>query len=294
MTTPACTLLVNPVSGRGAGARIAERVAERLRHHGVRPELVLTRTAGHAAEEARAAGARGGTLAVVGGDGMVNIAAQALAGTETALAVVPTGTGNDFARALGLPLRDPLAAADVVARGDIGTVDAAQVGDRWYLTVLTSGFDSRVTQRAENMRWPRGRLRYNIAAVAELSTLRTTPYVVTVDGQRIALDATLVAVGNTASYGGGMRICPAARPDDGRLSVTVVEAVDRRTFARVAPRVFTGTHVGHPAVRVYQGSEVSLEAPATTAYADGEPIAALPLTIRVRPGALRVVRPPRP
>jgi diacylglycerol kinase (ATP) len=224
---------------------------------------------------------------------MVSIAVQALAGSDCALAVVPAGTGNDFARTLGVPLHDPAAAAEVIADGTVGSVDLGRTGDRWFGTVLTSGFDSKVTARAHGMRRPRGRMRYNLAVVRELMALRPLDYTLTLDGREFTTRAVLVAVGNTSSYGGGMRVCPGARPDDGMLSVTVIGPVDRTTLVRVFPRVYKGQHIHHPAVRTHQAREARLAANGITAYADGEFVGPLPLTVRVAPAALRVVLPAR-
>ncbi|WKX69427.1 diacylglycerol kinase [Streptomyces sp. XD-27] len=289
------TLFVNPTAGRGRGAHAAPPAARVLRDAGYTVRTVLGADADDALRRARAAVAGGtGALIAVGGDGMVSLALQAVAGTGTPLGVVAVGTGNDFARSLGLPVRDPAGAARRIARAlkeDGGReTDLGRAGDTWFGTVLAAGFDSRVNDRGNRMRWPTGRFRYDIAMLAELAALRPIPFRVRLDdGPEQEVEATLIAVGNTGSYGGGMRICADARPDDGLFDVTVVGPCRRATLLRVFPRVYKGTHLTHPAVTVHRVAAVSLAADGITGYADGERVGALPLTARTVPGAVRVL-----
>lgn len=295
--TSEITLCVNPTAGRGRGAHAAQPAAAALRDAGYAVRTVVGHGAADALARARDAVAAGtGALVAVGGDGMTSLALQAVASTDTPLGVVAVGTGNDFARCCGLPLRDPAAAGQVIAdalkAGRTRAVDLGRVGDRYYGTVLASGFDSRVNDRGNRMRWPAGRLRYDLALLLELAGLHTVPYRLRLDdGPWREVEATLVAVGNGPSYGGGMRICAGARPDDGLFDVTVVGPCSRATLLRVFPRVYRGTHVGHPAVTVHRAARVTLAAEGVTAYADGEPLGGLPLTARTVPGAARVLVP---
>ncbi|MGW3991088.1 diacylglycerol kinase [Streptomyces sp. NPDC004830] len=295
--TSEITLFVNPTAGRGRGARAAQPAASALRAAGFSVRTVLGEDAEDALARARAAVAGGtGALVAVGGDGMANLALRAVAGTRTPLGLVAVGTGNDFARALGMPVREPAAAgrmiADALKGGRIRDVDLGQVGDHWFGTVLASGFDSRVNDRGNRMRWPAGRLRYDLAMIAELAGLRPVPYRVRLDdGEVLEVEATLVAVGNGPSYGGGMRICPDADLTDGLFDVTVVGPCSRRTLLRVFPGVYRGTHVEHPWVTVVRAARVEIAADGVTGHADGEALGALPLSARCVRGALRVVGP---
>ncbi|MES9809025.1 diacylglycerol kinase [Streptomyces cinereoruber] len=314
------TLFVNPTAGRGRGAQAARPALDALRDAGLSVRIVLGHDAADALRRAREAVADGtGALVAVGGDGMVSLALEVVAGTSVPLGIIAAGTGNDFARTLGLPVRDPAAAARVAAgilkdtggrAVDLGRVTSggtaatgtsaagtatAGAGARWYATVLASGFDSRVNDRGNRMRLPVGRFKYDLAILAELAAFRPVPYRLTLDGGRIVeVDATLVAVGNGTSYGGGMRICADARTDDGLLDVTVVGDCDRTTLLKVFPRVYKGTHLDHPEVTTYRTRTLALDAPDTTGYADGEPLGPLPLAVECVPAALRVLAPDTP
>jgi diacylglycerol kinase (ATP) len=286
-------LLVNPTSGKGKGARLAEPVAERLRSLGASVDVVIGRDADEALRSLRDRVTAGvDAVVALGGDGLVNLALQVVAGTAVPLGVVPAGTGNDFARALGLSLTDPMAAVDHLARGEARQVDLGRVAGRWFGGVLGSGFDSMVNERANRMSWPRGPARYNLAMIAELRTFRPVPFELVLDDEAWVTEAMLVAVGNSASYGGGMRVCPDASLEDGLLDITVLGPISKLEFIRVFPKVYKGTHVHHPAVTVKRARVVSLSAFGVTAYADGERLATLPVGCEAVPKALYVLAPP--
>ncbi|MEV7232705.1 diacylglycerol kinase [Streptomyces sp. NPDC051020] len=293
--TSEITLFVNPTAGRGRGAHAAQPAASALRAAGISVRTVLGEDADDALRRAREAVAGGtGALIAVGGDGMMSLALQAVAGTMTPLGVVAVGTGNDFARALGLPIRDPAAAgrlaAEALKGGSVREIDLGRVGERWFGSVLASGFDSRVNDRGNRMRWAGGRFKYDLAILAELAAFRPIPYRVRLGGGPVQeIEATLIAVGNGSTYGGGMRICADAVMDDGLFDVTVVGDCSRTTLLKVFPRVYKGTHLGLPQVTVHRVSSIELVAAGVTAYADGEPLGALPLTATCVPGAARVL-----
>lgn len=291
---PDLALLVNPRSGRRRTVRRADRVAGYLSAHG----YAVTTLQGDSAEESAALARKVvaeeyDVLTVMGGDGMVHLALQAAAGSQTTLGVIPTGTGNDFARALGIPRRGPLAAAGVIAAAHTRSLDLARVGPTYFGTVLASGFDSAVTERANaaEWRWPQGQLRYIASTVAELGVFRPLSYTLELDGERMDCEAMLVAVGNTRSYGGGIRMCEHAVPDDGLLDVAIIKPVSTAQLVRVFPRLFRGTHVTHPAYQTHRVRRVRLAAD-TVAYADGERLGPLPVTVDAVPGAVEVFTAP--
>jgi diacylglycerol kinase (ATP) len=277
-------LLVNPTAGKGKGARAGVVASRRLRDLGQRVDVLVGTDAVDAARLGhRALDGGADALAVVGGDGMVHLALQILRNSpqtparSVPLGIIPSGSGNDFARAVGLEPHDALAAADVVAAGSVRHVDLGRVDGQWFGGVLSSGFDSRVNERANRMRWPRGYSRYNVAMLAELRVFRPLPFTLELDGVRTQTEAMLVAVGNGPSYGGGMRICPSATLSGGQFSVTILHAIGTAEFLRLFPRVYRGAHVTHPAVAVHKATTVRLESPQAVAYADGERVGSLPV-----------------
>ena len=294
-------LLTNPVAGHGKAPAAGRRALAQLRQHGVEVRELAGTDAHSSAELARQAVADGvDALVVVGGDGMINLALAAVAGSSTPLGVVPAGTGNDQAREYGWPRRSPEQAVDVIVAGvtreiDLGQAVTADGRVRLFGSVLASGFDSLVSDRTNRMRWPHGRARYNVAMLVEFVNLRPLPFTLTfADGTVIERDLLLVAVGNTRSYGGGMKIAPAADPADGFFDVTIGGASTRREVLRMMPRVYRGTHVASPKVEVVRTTSLRIESPAISAYADGEYLGPLPVEVTLLPRAVRLLVPGQP
>jgi len=292
------TALINPLSGHGTAVHAAHEAIARLQHRGVEVVEII----GDSAEDARylagAALERGtDALLVTGGDGVVSNALQLLAGTDIPLGIIPAGTGNDHAREFGIPTKDPRAAADIVVDGWTEAIDLGRIRDsngtqKWFGTVAATGFDSLVTDRANRMRWPHGRLRYYIAMLAELSQLRLLPYRIVLDGGReIVADITLAAFGNTRSYGGGMLICPNADHADGLIDVTMVHTESRTKLVRLFPTVMNGTHVELHEVTTARAKSIRIECPGINVYADGDFACLLPAEISAVPAALQILRP---
>ncbi|MFI2841194.1 MULTISPECIES: diacylglycerol kinase [Mycolicibacterium] len=291
------TVLTNPASGHGSAPHAAERAVAQLHRRGVDVVAVAGRDPAHARQLVEGALERGmDALVVVGGDGIISLALQVLATTGIPLGIIPAGTGNDHAREFGIPTKDPETAADIVVDGRAATVDLGRIvgadgTQRWFGTVMAAGFDSLVTDRTNRMRWPHGRMRYNLAMVAEISALRLLPFRLTFDGVEEQTDLTLAAFGNTRSYGGGMRICPGADPTDGLLDVTMVASASRTRLIRLFPTVFRGTHVDLDEVQTRRARVITVDCPAINAYADGEFVCPLPVEVSAVPGALTVLRP---
>ncbi|MGV9544211.1 YegS/Rv2252/BmrU family lipid kinase [Nocardia beijingensis] len=304
------TVVTNPRSGHGRSGDAAGAAIARLRAGGAEVSEVRAPSAAETVRQVRdavASAAPPDAVVCIGGDGLVNVTLPAVAETGVPLAMVPAGTGNDLARELGVPTDDPVAAAALVLRGRTRTIDLGRIesssAPMWFATVAGTGFDARVTLRANEMRWPKGRLRYTVAALAEISGRFTVPYrVELVDavteglanpgaGSLLETEAVMVAVGNTRTYGGGMLICPDAIMDDGLLDLTVVGALSRREMLRLLPALSAGRRQNHPGVVQFRAAAVTLTAAGAPATADGEPAGALPITIRAVPAALTVVVP---
>jgi diacylglycerol kinase (ATP) len=293
--------LTNPVSGHGAAIRAAQLAIARLHQRGVEVVEII----GDDAQDARhlvGAAIEKGTDAVMvtGGDGVVSNALQVLAQTDIPLGIIPAGTGNDHARDFGIPTKDPEAAADIVVDGCTETIDLGRLrcvnghknSVKWFGTVAATGFDSLVTDRANRMRWPHGRLRYYIAMLAELSQLRLLPFRMVLDGTtEIDDDITLAAFGNTRSYGGGLLICPDADRTDGLLDITMVHEASRTKLVRLFPTVMNGTHVKLNEVSTARARSIHVDSAGINVYADGDFACPLPAEISAVKGALQILRP---
>ncbi len=285
-------VLVNPTAGKGRGRRAADIAIPHLERAGIR----VRRLQGESYEEATELAAnvvRDGydALVVVGGDGMVHLACQALAGSGLPLGVIPAGTGNDTARTLGIDRKDPRKAANAVVAGGVRVIDLADVAGTRVATVVATGFDAKVNERANRMTWPGGQMRYNLATLAELRVFDPITFALELDGEPYDVDAMLVSVGNGPSYGGGLRICEGAEIDDGLLDVVLVKPVSKAELIWMYPRLFNGSHTSHRQFERHRVRSVSIAAPDIVAYGDGERLGPLPLTITALPGALTVFAP---
>jgi diacylglycerol kinase (ATP) len=290
-------LVANPTAGGGRGRRMIPGAEAALRALGFEQRLVMTDDGAHPLRAAREAAADGVPAVIaLGGDGLVGSCAEGLVGSQTALAVVPAGNGNDFARSLGLHPRRPFLALECLREGRLRAVDAVRVeGPGWerhYVCVGGAGFDSEVNAYANRLTRLRGAARYVVAVFRTLARFHPVEFTVRVDGHERRLGAMMVAVANAPQYGGGMKVCPDASLDDGLLDVCVVGAIPKRTFVAVFPRVFRGTHVAHPAVTMLRGQKVEVEAGRPfDVYGDGERLGPLPATFIAVAGALDVAAP---
>ncbi|MGW8484202.1 YegS/Rv2252/BmrU family lipid kinase [Microbacterium sp. NPDC055903] len=302
-TSAHVAVVVNPAARGGTSDVIAERAVARLEERGA----VVTRFAAATADAAAtstalrdACSSSPDAVVAIGGDGTARLAVDALHGTGIPLVLIPAGTGNDFAAALGLP-RDPRSAADLVFDGSARAVDVAAIRrddgtETLFCSVFASGFDSKVNERANRMRWPRGRARYNIAIGIEFALLKSIPSRISwlgADGAEHTHEGPLLltAVGNTTSYGGGIPICPTADASDGILDLTLVTPASRLRLIRVLAQAFRGRHIDEPEVVTHRVRSVRIEADDLTGYADGDPMGRLPVTISILPGALRMMLP---
>ncbi|MFD5864982.1 diacylglycerol kinase [Agromyces sp. NPDC127015] len=294
------SVLVNPTSGRGRGADAAARAVERLEQ--LATEVRVHR--GRSVDDTRrlaheAVASRPRALVIVGGDGTLSSVLDAVVGSGVPIALVPAGTGNDLARALGLPFEASDAAADaaeLAVHGRPRTIDVGEIestaGIRQFLTVAAIGFDAHVAERTNRLRWPRGRARYYLALLIELARLRPTAFELGLDGAAPRpAPGTLIAVGSTRSYGGGMPVCPDADPADGLLDVTHVGPLGRAKLVRLFPLLLRGVHVDRPEVTTSRVATVDVDAPGLVVYADGERVGTGRARIRVVPGALTVLVP---
>ena len=292
-------VLVNPASGRGFGEGSGRAAVDRLRSRGAEVRVYQ----GIDAQETAALGRKAvdeepDVVVVAGGDGTVSSVLEPVVEAGLPLAVIPGGTGNDLAREHGIPLDDPAAAADLVLDGgrkrvDTGTVTADDGTVRHFVTVLCAGLDSLTNERTNRMTWPTGPARYRIAVYAEWLRLKRFGYrLEPVGAPALAQDGYLLGIGLTRSYGGGVPICPGADPTDGLLDVTLVHAVGRFRFMAFDGIIKAGEHVGRPDVTTLRAPAIRVGAPAgLVAYADGEHVGPLPVTVEAHREALTLCVP---
>jgi YegS/Rv2252/BmrU family lipid kinase len=292
-------LIVNPSAGGGRALRALPPAEQALRAAGMRVRLEHTRDLDHARALGRAAGAAGEVAAALGGDGLVGAVADGLreaAGSDPArsdggvLAILPGGRGNDFARTLGIP-RDMAGAAATIANGREHAIDLGVCGERAFVGIASCGFDSDANRIANETRVP-GDAAYLYGALRALAAWRPARFELELDGERLTHVGYSVAAANGRQYGGGMVLAPDASLEDGMFDVVTVSDVPKRRFLRGLPRVFSGKHVLNDEVDVRRARELRIAADRPFAlYADGDPIAELPATVRTLPAAVRVIVP---
>lgn len=295
------TLVVNPSAGHGRGRRLLEPVAARLAAAGLAVEARTSNDFHHCLRLCREAVAAGDdALVVVGGDGMVHAGLNACARTDVPLGIIPAGTGNDFARSVGVPHRWQ-AAADAIIAGEARKIDLmAAEGDldegpsAYIGSALSTGFDEKVAARAASLPLHLAAPSYAFAVFAELRRFGPLRYRLTQDGVTRELDAILVVVANAGIIGGGIRIAPDVDLDDGLLDVTVVHPVGRATLFRLFPRLYTGTFVRHPAIERFRTPRITVDGPDLRGSADGEPFGRVPITCTAVPRGLQVLVPREP
>lgn len=300
-------VVINPVAGVGRGSGVGAAALDALRRRGHHVEDLTARDLLTATAHARRAAVAGlDALVVVGGDGLVHLGANVVADTDLPLGIVAGGTGNDVARALDLPRGDVAASVAAIERALLTgprAIDAVSVGSprhsarEWFLGALSCGIDAAVNARANAMTWPKGSARYVRALVPELRAFRPYGYRLTTDEGVWESAGTVLVAANGHWIGGGIRVAPGARLDDGLLDVVVAGPFTRAGVVRIFPGMYAGRHVRHPQVQVIRTRKVLVE-PAghlgrtpPEAHADGERIGPLPLVAEVHPGAVRVLAP---
>ena len=272
-------IAINPTSGHGKGVLIGQRVvsyfAQRKLDYQVfsAPSAVELKT--HLETFLDSSPCEG--VISVGGDGLAHLILQLAVPRHLPFAVMPAGTGNDIVRTLGWSLDDIEGYLDRVTTSPANPIDLGNVDGEWFAAILSTGFDSVVNERANQLRWPQGPQRYNVAIALELPKFQPLNYEITLDTHSFTTEAMLIAIGNGRSYGGGMYVCPQAQLHDGLFDVMVLEPVSKIEFLKVFPKVYSGSHISHPKVKILRSQRVTLVADAV-AYADGERIGAAPVS----------------
>jgi diacylglycerol kinase (ATP) len=284
------TLFVNPHAGKGRAPALAHSIAHRLRSGGSSIAIIQESELSKALTALREGLAvfPPDRVVVLGGDGNVHWAIQELAHSPSALEVIPTGTGNDFARTHGFTHKRVREEASTTAQIDLGLVQF-KGNERYFGQILSTGFDSAVNQRANGMKFLKGRIKYTLATVLELRSFRPMTYTLTIDGKRRVIAAIMVAVGNGGSYGGGMKLIPQANPADGLLDILILHSVSTWELIKVFPRIFSGSHIDHPAIEQIQARRIVIDSKALV-YADGEFVTEGKIVVEIKPAALTLLR----
>ncbi len=292
-------LLVNPTAARGAARAHHPVIKAEFERLGVEVIDLTSRSIEEAEAKARMAIAHQqiDALVVAGGDGVVHLGVNLVADAKIPLGIIACGTGNDSARALGLPVGDIVWATQIAAdhldktrRVDVGLVENDK-GRFYFFGSISAGFDALVNARANKWKFPKGPSRYKFAMFRELAAFKKLRYKLMVDGEYHEIDAMLCAVTNVEGYGGGMKVTPDARPDDGELDLFIVHKISRRELIKIFPSVYTGGHVGHPAVEIVRVKNVEIDSGKTPAFADGESAGHSPLKISVVPAGIEILGP---
>jgi diacylglycerol kinase (ATP) len=284
-------IVSNSSAGKGKGRILAHDFINLLSDNGLENKLIdcdtFTETSNLLEKEIQSN--RYNYLIAVGGDGLVNLCLQMVAEKQICLGVIPAGTGNDFARATGFNGKSVDEIFSIISKSkpikiDLGKAVSAG-GSKWFVQVLSTGFDAIVNSLANRMVWPRGKSKYTIATILILSRFKSIPYRFEIDGKAIEQNVMLLVVANGESYGGGMRICPGASNSDGIFDILIVRPVTKIVLLTIFPKVFKGNHIPHPKIDVYKGKHVKISGP-TVSYADGEFVSQLPIEVTNVPNAL--------
>jgi len=272
-------VVINPISGKGKGAILGTEAAGYLRSKKIDYVLVSSTSAVSLLESLRTlvdSTDLDGIIAV-GGDGLLHLVLQVAAPNKIPFTIIPAGTGNDFARAIGTFQRQVPDIIETCLKTNPISIDLGLVDSEYFGAILSTGFDSVVNERANTLKWPKGASRYNAAIVFELAKFSPIEYEITVDGRTFDTEAMLIAIGNGSSYGGGMKVCPEAQIHDGLFDVMILKPVSKIEFLRIFPSVYSGSHIHHRQVEVVRARAISLNSKAI-AYADGERIGQLPVS----------------
>lgn len=284
-------LLVNPSSASGRTLKLLPRVEAVLDAQRVDFRVQRTKGLEHGVEHALRAIDAGEVPVVMSGDGLVGAIGGAMAGAEVPLGIIPGGRGNDLCRVLGIP-DEPEAAAEVVLAGNSRRIDVGEANGKRFLGIVSVGFDSEASRRANEARYLPGNLVYVYAAFATLLRWKPAGFTIRIDDERIRISGYSVSVANSKAYGGGMFIAPDAELDDGQFDIVAVGDAGKLRFVANLPKVFKGTHIEEEQVRVLRASHLELSASKPfPVYADGEHLTELPTTLKVLPRALDVLVP---
>jgi diacylglycerol kinase (ATP) len=277
-------LVANASAGKGKALQLADQFTDLLSQANQKFTLINEKSYEKTIEKLKAELSTNSynKVIAVGGDGLVNLCLQHLAQSGLTLGVIPAGTGNDFARAVGVNKMSMNELFNLYTRTDPVKIDLGHVksstAEKWFVQVLSTGFDAKVNSRANKIKRPKGKSKYTIATVRTLARFKPINYKIDMDHRKFDQSAMLFTIANGETYGGGMRICPGASNSDGFFEILLVRPVSRYVLLTIFPKVFKGNHIPHQKIDTYRAKVVTISAP-TSAYSDGEYVAHLPITV---------------
>lgn len=284
-------LLVNPLAGNGSSLKKLEKIEKALNALSISYRTIITRSVLHAQETAITAAHRGEYVAVLGGDGSMSVIAEALKNTNGVLVPLPAGRGNDFVRSLNYP-KDPVQACNIFINGKETLIDMGLANGRSFLTICSLGLESMAMKIVQSAKIIKGRFLYTYAGFRTLPSWKPADFKITIDGTAREHTGYTVAIANTPSYGGGMRLAPHASLKDGLLDIVTIGKVSKCRFFFNFPSVFRGTHANKQGVNTTRGSLIHVDADSKyVVYADGERVSPPPVLIQCVPNALRILLP---
>lgn len=291
--------LVNKMSGNGKGIRTWKRVESILQCKEIDYQVKFTSSPQEAVVYAQQFTASNTfrALIVIGGDGTVQSILSELAGSQVLLGIIPAGSGNDFARSLGVP-QNVKQALNYILSGSIKKIDIVRAGQQHCITIAGIGLDGEVAQTVNKSKYKRWlnklnleRLSYVIGLIAVLIRYKPTSVCIKVDGKSYTYNKVwLIAAANLPYYGGGMKICPNAQFADGIMDICIVSGISRLKLLFIFPKVFQGSHINHPAVTMLQGESIYVSSDKPMIFhGDGEVLGQTPIDISIMKQSLRVI-----
>lgn len=288
-------IIANPLAGRGRGQKVAQFTKNFLTEQGVDFQLMYTRSAGHAIELAQRASESHETVAALGGDGTIREVLEGIWRSPAALGIIPGGTGNDYARGLGIP-REAELAIQTLLHGQEVLFDIGLENDVVFGQMASIGFSADVLEYVNSHRkgfW-KGSAAFLAGIVATIRSLRSFPVKIIIDGQAIEKKIIALFALNMPYGGGGMQFAPEARYDSGHFHILLIEEIGKLDFTLTLPKIYSGKHVTHPAVTILTGKEVTIEGDPLPIMIDGDIFPAQPFHTKIRPKAMRVIAPKTP
>lgn len=290
---PSFQFIVNPSAGQGRYERITHIIHEVLSRHNLQYDIKILQYRGEATFVSREAAGTHDIVVAVGGDGTVNEVFNGLVQTRAAFGIIPAGTGNGFARAIGVPL-DPVKACQVLVDGNVRSIDVGKVNDRFFLGTAGIGFDAMISRFVVGRRGRfRGMWLYFVAGAYIFQKYIPQLVDMEIDSSIVKATPLVVAVANTALYGGRALIAPSARPDDGLLDVCVIQKMKAIQLLWHLPKLFTGKHILVNNVTIYKCKKIVISASEPIpVHVDGEAMeGCLRVEFAVLPDALKVLVP---